>query len=258
MKLLGRTAIVTGAAEGIGLAISKRLASEGAYVISADINVAKCVAEAETLVQANWKAAGIECDIRSLDQVRHLAAEAIRLTGRIDILVNNAAVAISGNAVTMAEEDWTRVLDTNLTGAFRMIQAVLPAMLAQGSGNIVNVASMQAHRSLNDWTAYAAAKGGLISMTVQLAGQFAAQGIRVNSISPGTINTPMCERIAAEKGDQVVRMWNTMHAIDRIGTTDEVAAAVLFLSSEEASFITGVDLKVDGGMSTLVRALQPE
>jgi NAD(P)-dependent dehydrogenase (short-subunit alcohol dehydrogenase family) len=258
MKLKGKTALVTGAADGIGLTISQCFASEGAWVVMGDVNAAKCAEEAAKISAQGGRAHGVACDVTQTPQVRALAAEAVKLTGRIDIVINNAAIAVSGNIVTMLEDDWCRVIDTNLTGPFRVLQAAIPTMLSQGAGSIVNIASMQGHRSINDWTAYASAKGGLLSMTVQLAGQLGPRNIRVNSISPGTINTPMNERIAAEQGKQMVRVWEKMHALERIGTPEEVAAAALFLASDDSSFVTGIDLKVDGGMATLIRIGQTE
>jgi meso-butanediol dehydrogenase / (S,S)-butanediol dehydrogenase / diacetyl reductase len=257
MKLSGKTAIITGAADGIGLCIAKYFVAQGATVVMGDINAQKCEAEAATLRAAGHNATAIACDVTSTAQVETLVSAAAKQGGRVDILVNNAAIAVPGNVATMPEEDWQRVLNTNLTSAFRTIKAVIPHMLRQRSGSVINIASGQAHRSWENWTAYAAAKGGLLSMTQQLAGQFGAHNIRFNSVSPGTINTPMNERRVASEGAAMVRSWEMMHALERIGQPEEVAAAVLFLACDDSTFITGHELAVDGGMSVLPRYVPP-
>ncbi|MCD8481311.1 MAG: SDR family oxidoreductase [Verrucomicrobia bacterium] len=258
LLLAGRTALVTGGADGIGLAIAERFIQEGATVWLADINELKGHREAERMNRglpegSAGRAYCVRCDTASDDSVQQAVHEAQRESGGIDILVNNAAVAISGHAATMAVGDWDRVININLTGYWRTIRAVLPGMLQRKRGVIVNMSSTQAHRSWPDWTAYAAAKGGVLSMTRQLAGQFADQGIRVNSISPGAIDTPMNEKRVAEEGEQLRAQWAYMHAMKRTGKPQEVASTVVFLASDESSFITGQDLLVDGGLSTLSR-----
>lgn len=248
MKLRNKVSIITGAANGIGLASARLFSQEGAFVIMADIDYDKCAAEAKDL-----NALAIRCDVRSMDDVKKLVDQTINKHKRIDILINNVAVAISGNITAMDERDWDLVLDTNLTSAFRCIKQVLPYMLAQRSGSIINMASTQAHRSWHDWTAYAAAKGGLISMTMQLAGQFGADNIRFNSISPGTISTPMLEKRIAEEGNELQQRSEKMHAMERLGKPEEVANVALLLASDDGAFINGTDIKVDGGLCTLPR-----
>lgn len=248
MKLRNKVSIITGAANGIGLASARLFSQEGAFVIMADIDYDKCAAEAKDL-----NALAIRCDVRSMDDVKKLVDQTINKHKRIDILINNVAVAISGNITAMDERDWDLVLDTNLTSAFRCIKQVLPYMLAQRSGSIINMASTQAHRSWHDWTAYAAAKGGLISMTMQLAGQFGADNIRFNSISPGTISTPMLEKRIAEEGNELQQRSEKMHAMERLGKPEEVATVALLLASDDGAFINGTDIKVDGGLCTLPR-----
>lgn len=250
MPLQGKTAIVTGAADGLGLAISQALITAGATVVMGDINAGKVQAEAAKL---GANAVAVACDIAQTAQVALLTQAALDRSGQIDILVNNAAVAISGNITAMPEDAWQQVLNVNLTGAFRTIQSVLPHMLKRKSGSVVNISSVQGLRSFADWTAYAAAKGGLTAMTRQLAGQFGPQNIRFNSISPGTINTPMLAKVLAESPPDLLSAWGRMHALERIGQPEEVAAAVLFLAGDGSSFITGHDLPVDGGLLTVPR-----
>ncbi len=140
---------------------------------------------------------------------------------------------------------------------FRTIKAVIPHMLRQRSGSVINIASGQAHRSWENWTAYAAAKGGLLAMTQQLAGQFGSHNIRFNSVSPGSIATPMSERRVANEGAAIVRSWEQMHALERMGRPEEVAAVVLFLANDDSSFVTGHEIAVDGGLNVLPRYFPP-
>lgn len=248
MKLKDKVSVITGAADGIGLACAKLFSDEGSFVIMADIDYDKCAEEAK-----NLNALAIRCDVRLMEDVKNLVDHIISQYKRIDVLINNAAVAIGGNITEMAESDWDMVLNTNLTSAYRFIKQVLPYMLRQRSGSIINMSSTQAHRSWHNWTAYAAAKGGLISMTMQLAGQFGAHNIRFNSISPGTIATPMLEKRIAEEGNALEHRSAMMHAMERLGKPEEVAAVVLLLASDDGAFINGTDIKVDGGLCTLPR-----
>ena len=196
----------------------------------------------------------MHCDVTKPDDVASLIAAAEKKTGKVDVLVNNAGAAIGGMKIyDMTIEQWHKQIDLNLTSMFLAIKAALPAMLKAGRGSIVNLASMQAHVGIPGWSAYAATKGGVIAMTQQLAVEFAPEGVRVNSISPGAIQTPMNDRIVAEQGEQMLRIWNHMHPLGRIGQPEEVAAAAVFLGSDAASFITGVDLKVDGGVTLQTR-----
>ena len=248
MRLKDKISVITGAADGIGLACAKLFSDEGSFVIMADIDYDKCAGEAK-----NLNALAVKCDVRSVDDIKQLVSYTINHYKKIDVLVNNVAVAIGGNITEMTEDDWNMVLNTNLTSAYRFIKEILPYMLKQKSGSIINMSSTQAHRSWHNWTAYAAAKGGLLSMTMQLAGQFGADNIRVNSISPGTISTPMLEKRIADEGSELLSKSVMMHAMERLGKPEEVAAVAAFLASDEAGFITGVDIKVDGGLSTLPR-----
>lgn len=250
-RLQGRIAVVTGGADGIGRAIVSAMAAEGAEVFVGDIN--------DLLgndLQARQPAAirYLHCDVTRPDDVGALIAAAEKKTGKVDVLVNNAGAAIGGMRIyEMTIEQWHKQIDVNLTSMFLAIKAALPAMLKAGRGSIINLASMQAHVGIPGWSAYAATKGAVIAMTQQLAVEFAPEGVRVNSISPGAIQTPMNDRIVAEQGEQMLRIWNHMHPLGRIGQPEEVAAAAVFLGSDAASFITGVDLKVDGGVTLQTR-----
>ncbi|SHE36557.1 3-oxoacyl-[acyl-carrier protein] reductase [Arenibacter palladensis] len=252
-RLKNKVAIVTGAADGIGLAISRAFAKEGAIVVMADINDKKCRQESDELLKQNQHALPLFCDVGNTDSVNEMVKTCIESFGKIDVLVNNAAISISGNITKMPDQDWDLLMNVNLKGVFRCIKSCLPYMLKAEMGSVINIASGQAHRSWNDWTAYATAKGGMISMTNQLAGQFGNKNIRFNTISPGAILTPMAtERIKSE-GEKYTKESERQAAMLRFGKPKEVAMAAVFLASDESSFITGDDMKVDGGLCTLPR-----
>ena len=248
MEFEGKVAVVTGAAMGIGLACAEALHSEGAAVLIADVNVEKGEEAAERL---GGRAAFHRTDMRRMDEVRAMADRAVELWGGIDILVNNAALA-EGAVVDEADEDhWTRIIDLNLTGYWRAMRVCVPQMRARGGGAVVNMSSVQSLRGFKGWSAYAAAKGGVNAMTVQAAVDLAPHGIRVNAVAPGTIMTPMNERIFETHPDPetLIATWNAAHPIGRFGQPPEVAEAVTFLASSRASFITGTIVRVDGGMT---------
>lgn len=252
-KLQGRAAFVTGAADGIGLAIAAAFAEAGAGVTLADVNEAALPATRVKLQAGGADILAVACDVAQTPSVNAAVAAAVRHFGRLDIVVNNAAVAIAGDPAAMTDEAWDRVINTNLTSVFRVVRAALPHLRRAGGGSIINLASTQAHRSWNDWTAYAAAKGGILAMTRQLAGQLGPENIRVNSISPGAINTPMNARRAAAEGAGLLEKMAGMHALPRLGEPREVAAVALLLAGEDGAFVTGADLIVDGGLCVLPR-----
>jgi NAD(P)-dependent dehydrogenase (short-subunit alcohol dehydrogenase family) len=165
-------------------------------------------------------------------------------------MVNNAGVAIPGSAADISEEDFLRVLDVNLVGEWRGMKAALRHMLPRGRGSIINTGSVQGHVGFVGWAGYAASKGGVDALTRQAAVEYAPRGIRVNSVIPGTILTPMNERILAAADDPhaVMSGWEAMHPIGRVGRPEEVAAAIVFLASDASSFVTGEAVRVDGGM----------
>jgi NAD(P)-dependent dehydrogenase (short-subunit alcohol dehydrogenase family) len=253
MRLKNKVALITGAARGIGLAIAEAFAREGAIVICSDQDEIKCKEESDRLRGTGGLIRAMRCDISRTEEVVTMVQTAIDEYKRIDVLVNNAAIAVKGNIMEMPEEDWDRLMNTNLTGIYRTIKYALPHMIRQQSGSVINISSTQAFRSWHDWTAYAAAKGGIISLTNQLAGQFGESNIRFNSISPGAILTAMNEKRAMEEGPGFLEKSSSMHALNRMGTPEEVAAAAVFLASNESGFITGEDIKVDGGLCSLPR-----
>jgi NAD(P)-dependent dehydrogenase (short-subunit alcohol dehydrogenase family) len=253
-RLAGKIAIITGAADGIGHAIGDGMAREGAQVFLADIDDARGGAFAADLRHAGLKADYLHCDVSVEADIANLVETAVKTAGRLDILVNNAAIAIGGMPIhEMTDAQWHRLIAVNLTSVFRGCKFALPHMIRQKSGSIINMASAQGHVGLDGWTAYAGAKGAVMSMTRQMAVEFGPHNIRVNSISPGTINTPMNEKIVAELGDHIARAWVKMHPLGRIGLPSEVAEAAIYLASDAAGFTTGIDLRVDGGLTAAPR-----
>lgn len=252
-RLNNKVAIVTGAADGIGLAITRAFAEAGATVIMGDVNETKCREEAENLSASGMAVLAVCCDVGNTESVQAMIKTCVDQYGKIDVLVNNAAVSISGNIVDMPEEDWDMIMNINLKSVFRCTRACLPYMLTNMCGSIINVSSVQALRSWNDWTAYAAAKGAILSMTNQLAGQFGNQNIRFNCISPGAIATPMNDKRAKIEGEAYVKASEYQAAMLRFGQPEEVAMTAVYLASDESGFVTGENIKVDGGLCTLPR-----
>jgi NAD(P)-dependent dehydrogenase (short-subunit alcohol dehydrogenase family) len=253
-RLEGKVAVVTGAADGIGHAIAEGFAREGAHVFLSDINDKRGRAFAKALRDAGHAADYVHCDVAEEKDIANLIKTAVKKGGRLDLLVNNAAIAIGGMPVyEMTDEQWHRLIAVNLTSVFRGCKYALPHMITQKRGSIINMASAQGHVGLDGWTAYAGAKGAVMAMTRQMAVEFGPHNVRVNSISPGTINTPMNEKVVADLGGQVARAWVKMHPIGRIGEPAEVAEAAIYLASDAAGFTTGIDLRVDGGLTAAPR-----
>lgn len=252
-RLHDKVAVITGAADGIGHAIARAFAAEGAHVFMGDIDDAKGEAAAAAIRATGGKATYCHCDVASDADIAALISVAAA-EGHLDVLVNNAAIAIGGFPVhEMTDDQWNRLITVNLTSVFRGCKHALPHMIAQGRGSIINMASAQGHIGLDGWTAYAGAKGAVMAMTRQMAVEFGPAGVRVNSISPGTIATPMNVGVVAQLGDQVARAWVKMHPLGRIGEPQEVAEAAVYLASDAAGFTTGIDLRVDGGLTVTPR-----
>lgn len=252
-RLKNKIAIVTGAADGIGLAISESFVTEGATVVMCDINEDKCKTEANKLTIQGGITRAYYCDVGSSEDLKTIVDNTIKEFGRIDVLVNNAAVAVSGDIRQMPESDWDHLMNVNLKSVFRGVKFTLPLMIKQKSGSIISISSVQAHRSWDNWTAYAAAKGGIISMNNQLAGQFGKDNIRFNTISPGAIFTPLNQKRIENEGEAFLKASIDQSALLRLGKAKEVAMTAVFLASDEANFITGEDIIIDGGLTKLPR-----
>ena len=245
MLLDGKTALVTGASRGIGRAIALRLAAEGASVaINYAGNTAKAEETKAAIEAVGGKAALFQADVSDSAQVERMVAAVTEAFGTIDILVNNAGITRDGLLMRMKEEDFDAVLDTNLKGIFHVTKAVSKLMMKKRAGRIVNMASVVGIMGNAGQTNYAAAKAGVIGFTKSAAREFAARGITVNAVAPGFIATDMTAAMP-EKAKEA-----TLAAIPlrRMGEPEDVANAVAFLVSDQASYITGQVVKVDGGM----------
>ncbi len=241
----GKIAVVTGASRGIGRAIALKLASEGAKVI-VNYNGSKDRAlEVKQKIEENGGSAEIyQCDVSDFEKCEAFITDIIRQWGRIDILVNNAGITRDGLLMKMSEEDFNKVLDTNLKGAFNTIRFASRQMLKQRSGRIINMASVVGVTGNAGQVNYAASKAGIIGLTKAAARELALRGVTVNAIAPGFIETDMTEELTEKVKENSV----SQIPLGKFGKPEHVAAAAAFLASEEAEYITGQVLHVDGGM----------
>ena len=241
---LTRTALVTGASQGIGRAVALALAADGVNVALASRQREKLDALAAEIAAAGGEALALAVDVTRDAEVKAAVQQAQKHFGSLDILVNNAGITRDQLALRMKREDWDAVLATNLTAAFVAIQAALPGMVRQRWGRIINIASVVAQSGNPGQANYVAAKAGLIGLTKSLALELASRSITVNAVAPGYISTAM----TAGLGEQASERLLEHIPLGRIGTAEEVAAAVRFLAGESASYITGQTLDVNGGL----------
>ncbi len=245
MRLEGKRAIVTGGSRGIGRAIALRLADEGADVaVCASSSAGSAEAVAEEIRAKGRQALGCQADVSNAAQVAALISETLEAFCSIDILVNNAGINRDGLLIRMKEEDWDSVLDVNLKGAFLCTKAVARLMMKARSGRIVNLSSVVGLVGNAGQVNYSAAKAGLLGLTKSSAKELASRGITVNAVCPGFIPTDMTEGIPEQTKATLIDLI----PLGRLGTTENIAAAVAFLASDDASYITGQSLVVDGGM----------
>jgi NAD(P)-dependent dehydrogenase (short-subunit alcohol dehydrogenase family) len=244
-----RTAIVTGGASGIGAAISRRLASDGALVAIFDLNGDTAKAAAAAIEDAGGKAIGLPVDVADRAAVEAGIAEVRARLGRPTILVNNAGLSASGPFLELSVQTWDRVLAINLTGTFHCCQLALPDMVEAGWGRIVNISSSSIHSGSSGMAGYVASKSGVVGLTKVLALEFSRYGVTVNTIPPGFIDTPML-RQTVEQGFVDLDQQIARTPVGRIGRPEDIAAACAFLVSEEAGYITGQILGVNGGRNT--------
>jgi len=242
--LAGRIALVTGASQGIGRACALELAKAGASIALAARNVEKLAGVAAEIAAAGGTAQAFALDVSSEESIKECAKAVLAHFGSVHILVNNAGITRDILSLRMKRKDWDDVLTTNLTGAFLMTQALMSSMVKGRWGRIINVASVVGEMGQAGQANYAASKAGLIGLTKSLARELASRTITVNAVAPGYIETPMTAVLTEEQ-----RAANAQHIpLGRVGTDTEVAYAVTFLASEEAAYITGHTLDVNGGM----------
>jgi len=248
----GKKVLVTGGTSGIGLAAAEQFVRQGAAVMVAGRDADKGKTAAARLLQSGGEAAFVCADVRDEAQVRNLVAEAVSTFGRLDVLVNSAGLINRILLTDLEQPDWDAVLDTNLRGVYLVCKHALPPMIEQGRGVVVNVASYLGVFGARETSpAYNASKAGVIALTRSLALQVGPQGIRVNAVCPGFVVTPLNEQIIlgapnpAAKEAEMARPY----PLGRLGRPADVAAAILFLASDEAAWITGASLLVDGGLT---------
>ena len=256
-RLQDKVAVITGAASGIGAACARRFASEGASLVASDISEAGCARVAEELGRAGAKSVVATGDVTSRADTEAIVESARATFGRLDVLVNSAGIS----ARTVAdepdlEERWRRVIDVNLKGTMLMCMAAVEVMRATRSGSIVNLASIMGHVGyplgvgLSDgFSPYAQSKGGVVQLTRDLGTALGREGIRVNAVCPGFVRTPLTESLTSN--NETYSKLLDLHPLGRIAEPEEIASAILFLASDDASFVTGANLLVDGGYTAV-------
>jgi NAD(P)-dependent dehydrogenase (short-subunit alcohol dehydrogenase family) len=246
MRLKDKNILITGAASGIGLATAERCLQEGGNVVLADLAGSDGAERAKALdAQYAGRCLFVAADVTSTEQVDQMVSSTVKALGSLDGVFNNAGIGGLSPADTYPDEEFLRIVDINLTGVFRVARASLHQMYRQGSGSLVNCASILGVFGQSMTAAYSAAKGGVVNMTRTLALESAAKGVRVNAVAPGYIDTPLLSLLDDATRQALIQM----HPIGRLGRAEEVANATLFLLSDEASFVTGSNLVVDGGFT---------
>lgn len=253
-RILGKKVLVTGAAQGIGYAIAKLFAEHGADLILADIQIEKLQQVANDLeASTGQRCIAVQTNVADRSQVETLIQTAAEELGGIDVLVNNAGINVFNDPLLLSDEEWDKCFSIDLMGVWYCCQAALPYMLKNQQGSIVNIASVHGHKIIPNAFPYPVAKHGLIGLTKALGIQYAAEGIRVNSISPGLIMTPIAEDYfnSCEDPEAEMKRQADILPCKRIGEPEEVAYTALFLASDEAPFINATDILIDGGRSQL-------
>jgi 3-oxoacyl-[acyl-carrier protein] reductase len=244
VRLKEKTAIITGAANGIGFAAAERFAREGANVILADFDAEIGRQREEDLREEGLQARFIQVDVSKRESIDELVRQVLEEYGRIDILINNAGITRDSMLAKMAAEDFQKVIDVNLTGVFHCTQAVIPSMIEQGKGKIISTSSVSGVYGNIGQTNYAAAKAGVVGMTKTWAKELGRKGINVNAVAPGFIHTGMTAKVP----EKVIGQMKQMVPLGRLGSPEDISNAYLFLASDESDYINGTVLHVDGGI----------
>lgn len=244
MRLQGKVAIITGAANGIGFAAASLFAKEGAKVALADYDASLGETKTEELKGQGYTVAFFQVDVANRDSVNSMVEEVVGRFGGIDILVNNAGITRDAMLSKLAVEDFQQVLDVNLTGVFHCTQAVLPILISNGKGKIINTSSVSGVYGNVGQTNYAATKAGVVGMTKTWAKELGRKGINVNAVAPGFIATGMTAKVP----EKVLQQMKMMVPLGRLGNPEDIASAYLFLASDESNYVNGTVLHVDGGI----------
>lgn len=244
MRLKDKVAIITGAANGIGLAAAEKFAGEGAVVAMADYDADMGITRAQELKEKGLQVEFFQVNVSDRQSIDSMAEAVKAAFGKIDILINNAGITRDGMLAKLAADDFQAVMDVNLTGVFHCTQAVLPFMLEQGSGKIINTSSVSGVYGNVGQTNYAAAKAGVLGMTKTWAKELGRKGINVNAVAPGFISTGMTAKVP----EKVIGQMQGMVPLGRLGKPEDIANAYLFLASDESDYVNGTVLHVDGGI----------
>lgn len=251
ISFIGKTALVTGAGQGMGLAAAQAFAKAGAAVMLADVNEAAALKAADELVKAGHKAMGMRCDVADEAQVKAMVEKTVADFGSLDAAYNNAGIqSLVTDTADLTSEEWDRVFSVNLRGVFLCMKYELMQMRKQGSGAIVNCSSIGGLIGLPGRSAYHAAKHGVLGLTKSAALEYAPRGIRINAVCPGTVRTPMVEDMFAS-GDLSEEEVKGLAPINRLGEAAEIADAVLWLCSPMSTYVVGQSVAVDGGYTVL-------
>ena len=248
-RFAGQVAVVTAGGSGIGAATARRLAGEGAAVVIADLSGTRAETVASGITTNGGRAAAIKMDASDSEAVQRTIRLALDTFGRLDVMMNNAGLAEPAPLEEISLESWNRVIAVTLTSAFLGMKHCLPIMRAQGKGVIVNTASISGMAADYGLSSYNAAKAGVINLTRSAALENARHHIRINCVCPGAVDTRGIQILGRDRADELRRQHAAVHPIGRVGEANEIASTVLFLASEEASFITGAALVVDGGLT---------
>ncbi len=261
----GRVALVTGASKGIGRGAAVELARQGSAVAVHGSTHETTAEVVEEIVAAGGRAIAVPGPIDDPETMRSAVATTVTAFGRLDTLVTSAGIQRYGDVVSTSLATWDEVFDVNVRGVFLALHASMPALRESGSGSVAIVASVQATATQAQVAAYTASKGALVALARAIAVDEAAYGVRVNSVSPGSVDTPMLRAAAATHSDgspeaveRLVAQWGTAHALGRVGLMSEVGEAIAFVTGPRASFITGSDLRVDGGLLARLAAPLPD
>ena len=263
MPFQGKVAVVTGGSKGIGRAAAQLFAQGGAATAIVSLHDPQDTVREIRVAARHEQVIGIQANVSHSEQVRLMVQQVSDAFGGVDILVNSAGIQRYGNVVDTDEELWDQVIDTNLKGMFLTSKYCIPVMRKRGGGAIVHVSSVQAYAAQKGVAAYSASKGGINALTRAMAIDHASEGIRVNAVCPASVDTPML-RSAADllrgeaSQESLIESWGTMHPVGRVGTPEEVAHLITYLCSDKASFITGADIKIDGGLLSAIGVTLPE